>query len=156
MPSFIYGEISFQKLLQTTYRKINCYPVSSIKTFFKTVILANTNMHMPRYLFIPFFLLTAVLVQAQQKPATALPEKGKALAKPCMNCHASPGAALADPLNGIRKIRTAGYIYSQLKNPMVFADENKTAKKGFCKKRIAYAAVSHSIQRRYKSDTGLF
>jgi cytochrome c553 len=91
---------------------------------------------MPRYLFIPFFVLTSVLLQAQQKPAAAQPEKGKALAKPCMDCHASPGAALADPLKGIRKIKTAAYIYSLIKNPMVFADENKTAKKAFAKRGL--------------------
>jgi cytochrome c553 len=93
-------------------------------------------MHMPGYLYIPFFVLTTVSLQAQQKPAMSQPEKGKLLAKPCMDCHASPGAALADPLKGIRKIRTAGYIYSLLKNPMVFADENKTAKKVFAKRGL--------------------
>ncbi|MFM6924757.1 MAG: c-type cytochrome [Ferruginibacter sp.] len=88
------------------------------------------------YLLIPFFILVPFLSQAQQTSATARLEKGKLLAKPCMECHASPGAALADPLRGIRKSRTADYIYSLIKNPMVFADENKTAKKAFAKRGL--------------------
>jgi cytochrome c1 len=106
------------------------------QNFFKTAILANTNKHMLRFLFIPFFVLLAVLLQAQQRPAAAQPEKGKLLAKPCMDCHVSPGAALADPLKGIRKIRTSGYIYNLMKNPMRFADENKIAKKVFAKRGL--------------------
>ena len=73
---------------------------------------------------------------AQKRPTTQQLEKGKALAKSCIDCHASPGATLADPLRGIRKIRTSNYIYSLLKNPMVFADENKTAKKAFAKRGL--------------------
>lgn len=46
-----------------------------------------------------------------------------------MDCHASPNATLADPLLGIRKKRTAYYIYNLVKNPMRFTGENKTAKK---------------------------
>lgn len=91
---------------------------------------------MHRFSFIPFFMVTSVLLQAQLRPAVVKLEKGKTLAKACMECHASPGAALADPLKGIRKIRTANYIYSLLKNPMRFADENKTAKKVFAKRGL--------------------
>lgn len=91
---------------------------------------------MQRYLLIPFFILTAVLSQAQQSAAAARLEKGKLLAKPCIECHASPDATLGGPLRGIRKLRTADYIYSLLKNPMVFADENKIAKKAFAKRGL--------------------
>lgn len=91
---------------------------------------------MHRYLLILFFMLTSALSKAQQSNAAATAEKGKILARPCMECHASPGATLAGPLRGIRKIRTATYIYSLLKNPMVFADENKTAKKAFAKRGL--------------------
>ncbi len=73
---------------------------------------------------------------AQKKPTAHELEKGKALAKKCIDCHASPGAALADPLRGIRKKRTADYIYNLMKNPMRFADENKTAKKIFSKRGL--------------------
>jgi cytochrome c551/c552 len=91
---------------------------------------------MLRYLLTPFFVMTAFSLHAQQKPSAVQLEKGKLLAKPCMECHASSHATLGDPLRGIRKIRTAGYIYSLLKNPMVFADKNKTAKKAFAKRGL--------------------
>lgn len=85
-----------------------------------------------------FFLLIALPVsgQAQQRQAAASIEKGKLLARPCLECHASPNATLGDPLRGIRKIRSTAYIYSLLKNPMQFADENKTAKKVFAKRGL--------------------
>lgn len=107
-------------------------------------------MYMPRYLFIPFFVVTSFLLQAQQRPAATQPEKGKALAKPCMECHASPDAALADPLKGIRKIRTANYIYNLMKNPMVFADENKTAKKVFAKRGLQMPPFPNLIKEDIK------
>ena len=81
-------------------------------------------------------LLIPVLMHAQKKPTAQQLEQGKLLAKKCIDCHASPGATLADPLRGIRKIRTADYIYKLVKNPMVFADENKTAKKAFAKRGL--------------------
>ena len=58
------------------------------------------------------------------------------LAKKCIDCHGTATAVLADPLRGIRKIRTANYIYNLMKNPMRFADENKTAKKVFAKRGL--------------------
>ena len=58
------------------------------------------------------------------------------LAKNCIKCHGANKAALADPLQGIRKKRAANYIYSLMKNPMGFADENKTAKKVFAKRGL--------------------
>lgn len=79
-------------------------------------------------------LFTSVFVYAQKKPTAQQIAKGKQLAKQCMDCHASPAAALADPLKGVRKIRSADYIYALMKNPMRFADENKTAKKVFAKR----------------------
>jgi cytochrome c553 len=91
---------------------------------------------MHKYLLILAFLLHPFLLKAQQNAVAVRLEKGKLLAKPCMDCHASPAATLADPLRGIRKIRPAAYIYSLLKNPMVFADENKTAKKAFAKRGL--------------------
>ena len=91
---------------------------------------------MLKYLSLLFCLVTSLLLCAQKRPSNQKLEKGKALAKSCIDCHASPGATLADPLRGIRKIRTADYIYSLLKNPMVFADENKTAKKAFAKRGL--------------------
>jgi len=83
-----------------------------------------------------FCLLASVFVHAQKKPTVQQLEQGKLLAKNCIDCHASPGATLADPLRGIRKIRTADYIYSLLKNPMRFADENNIAKKAFAKRGL--------------------
>jgi mono/diheme cytochrome c family protein len=91
---------------------------------------------MLKYLSLMLCLLVSVIVYAQKRPTAQLLTQGKLLAKNCIDCHASPGATLADPLNGIRKIRTAGYIYSLMQNPMRFADENKTAKKAFAKRGL--------------------
>ena len=81
------------------------------------------------------FILTAV-VFAQKPPAALQPDKGKVLAKKCIDCHGTTKAVLADALPGIRKKRTADYIYKLLQNPMRFADENKTAKKVFAKRGL--------------------
>lgn len=88
---------------------------------------------MLKYLLALSCILTSVLVYAQKQPTQQQLANGKALAKNCIDCHASPGATLADPLQGIRKIRTANYIYELMKNPMQFADENKIAKRVFAK-----------------------
>lgn len=89
---------------------------------------------MLKYLFIFFGLMISTGIPAQKQPTQN--ERGKLLAKQCIDCHVSPAAALADPLKGIRKIRSADYIYSLMKNPMRFADENKTAKKVFAKRGL--------------------
>lgn len=89
---------------------------------------------MLKYLFIFFCITMSVNVAAQKQPAQT--ERGKILAKKCIACHGTNKAVLADPLQGIRKIRTANYIYSLMKNPMRFADENKTAKKVFAKRGL--------------------
>ena len=83
-----------------------------------------------------FCLLLSVLVYAQKKPTAQQLEQGKLLAKNCIDCHGTNKAVLADPLQGIRKIRTADYIYNLMKNPMRFADENKTAKRAFAKRGL--------------------
>ena len=75
-------------------------------------------------------------VAAQKKPTAQKIEKGKMLAKKCIDCHGTTTALLADPLRGIRKIRAANYIYKLMQNPMRFADENKTAKKVFAKRGL--------------------
>ena len=72
-----------------------------------------------------------------QKTATAQQlEKGKSLATACISCHGTTQAVLADPLQRIRKIRSADYIYKLMNNPMRFADENKTAKAVFAKRGL--------------------
>ena len=86
------------------------------------------------FIFMTCFVLPGAT--AQKKPNAPELEKGKTLAKKCMDCHASPNATLADPLRGIRKKRTDDYIYNLVKNPMRYADENKTAKKVFSKKGL--------------------
>ena len=93
---------------------------------------------MKKYFTVLVCMVWLVLPNAvsQKKPTAQELEKGKTLAKKCIDCHASPGAILADPLLGIRKIRTANYIYNLMKNPMYFADENKTAKKAFAKRGL--------------------
>lgn len=88
---------------------------------------------MSRLLFSLFFVITGYLLFAGQKPQ---PKNGKTLAKPCVECHASPGATLGGTLKGIRTIRSAAYLYNLLKNPMQFADKNKTAKKAFAKRGL--------------------
>jgi mono/diheme cytochrome c family protein len=89
---------------------------------------------MLKYLSILFCQLISLIVFAQKQ--TTQQPNGKLLAKNCIDCHGTSKTALADPLQGIRKIRTASYIYSLMKNPMRFADENKTAKKVFAKKGL--------------------
>ena len=91
---------------------------------------------MPKYLFILFCLFISAIVNAQKQPTPQQLATGKALAKNCIDCHGTNKAVLADPLQGIRKIRTADYIYNLMKNPMRFADENKTAKKAFAKRGL--------------------
>ncbi len=80
-----------------------------------------------------FLTMACPLFSAGQNSAA---QTGKLLAKPCLECHASPGATLGGPLKGIRTIRSSAYIYRLLKNPMQFADENKTAKKAFAKRGL--------------------
>jgi mono/diheme cytochrome c family protein len=77
-----------------------------------------------------------IFVHAQKRPTAQQLAQGKLLAKKCIDCHGSNKAALADPLQGIRKIRSNNYIYSLMQNPMRFADENKTAKKVFAKRGL--------------------
>lgn len=91
---------------------------------------------MLKYLSIPFCLLISLIVYAQRQSTPQEPANGKLLAKKCIDCHGTNKAALADPLQGIRKKRTASYIYSLMQNPMRFADENKTAKKVFAKRGL--------------------
>ncbi len=91
---------------------------------------------MLKYLSIMFCLLISAIVHAQKLPTPQQIAKGKILAKNCIDCHGANNAALAGPLQGIRKTRTASYLYSLIKNPMRFADENKTAKKVFAKRGL--------------------
>jgi cytochrome c1 len=91
---------------------------------------------MLKYLPVLFCFIVPAAVFAQKRPNAIQAEKGKTLAKKCMDCHSDAATALADPLRGIRKIRTAAYIYSIIKNPMRFADENKIAKKAFAKRGL--------------------
>ena len=91
---------------------------------------------MLKYLLALSCILTSVIVYAQKQPTQQQLANGKALAKNCIDCHGTNKAVLADPLQGIRKIRTTNYIYALMKNPMRFADENKTAKKIFAKRGL--------------------
>jgi cytochrome c553 len=77
------------------------------------------------------FFAFSIPGSAQKQPNRQQLEKGKTLAKACITCHGTTTAVLADPLQRIRKVRTADYIYKLMQNPMRFADENKTAKKVF-------------------------
>ena len=90
-------------------------------------------IRVPQFI-ICFFILSQAAYS--QKPTKQQIEKGKTLAVPCITCHGTTTAVLADPLQRIRKVRTADYIYKLMKNPMQFADENKTAKKVFAKKGL--------------------
>ena len=87
-------------------------------------------------LFIICFIAQSLAAFSQKQPAKKQLEKGKILARNCINCHGTTTAALADPLLQIRKIRSADYIYKLMQNPMKFADENKTAKKVFAKRGL--------------------
>ena len=87
-------------------------------------------------LFIICFIALKLAVFSQKQPGIQQLEKGKVLALSCINCHGTTTAVLADPLQRIRKIRSADYIYKLMQNPMKFADENKTAKKVFAKRGL--------------------
>jgi mono/diheme cytochrome c family protein len=89
---------------------------------------------MLKYPFIFFGLVISINAVAQKQPIQN--DRGKTLAKKCIDCHGTNKALLAGPLQGIRKIRTADYINSLMKNPMRFAEENKTAKKVFAKRGL--------------------
>lgn len=95
--------------------------------------LSKLLVLMNRKLLSLLLIVACPLLSAGQK---AQLQAGNILAKPCLECHASPGATLGGPLKGIRMIRSSAYIYSLLKNPMQFADENKTAKKAFAKRGL--------------------
>ena len=93
-------------------------------------------------IFISCFL-TSLSAYSQKQPTKQQLEKGKALAASCINCHGTTKAVLADPLQRIRKKRTADYIYTLMKNPMQFADENATAKKVFDKRGLQMPAFAN-------------
>ena len=94
--------------------------------------------------YIICFLISFTLIAFPQKQSTKQQlEKGKALAKNCVNCHGTTTAVLADPLQRIRKVRTADYIYKLMQNPMQFADENATAKKVFAKRGLQMPAFAN-------------
>ncbi len=88
-----------------------------------------------------FFVLN--LAAYSQKPNKQQLEKGKILAATCITCHGTTTAVLADPLQRIRKVRTADYIYKLMQNPMQFADKNKTAKKVFAKRGLQMPAFAN-------------
>lgn len=87
-------------------------------------------------IFASWLLLLSFTAIAQKKPSAQQIEKGKTLASACISCHGTTTAVLADPLQRIRKIRSANYLYGLMKNPMRFADENKTAKTVFAKRGL--------------------
>jgi cytochrome c553 len=94
--------------------------------------------------FITCCLIAFTLIAfAQKKPAKEWLEKGKTLAKACLDCHGTTSAILADPLQRVRKVRTADYIYKLMKNPMQFADENATARKVFAKRGLQMPAFAN-------------
>ena len=111
---------------------------------------------MLKYLLALSCILTSVLVYAQKKPTTQQLAIGKALAKNCIDCHGTNKVVLADPLQGIRKVRTANYIYELMKNPMRFADENKTAKKVFAKRGLQMPAFPNLSKNDIKAILDYF
>jgi len=85
-------------------------------------------------IFFYFFSVYCVPALAQRKPTPEQLKKGEILYISCMHCHGTTTGALADPLQKIRKFRSARYLYKLMQDPMKFADENKTAKKVFEKR----------------------
>ncbi len=93
---------------------------------------------MKKYLIV---LTCALLIEyAHAQNNNARLEKGKLLAANCTNCHGTTKAILADPLQRIRNIRSADYIYKLMKDPMKFANGNRTAKKVFAKRGLQMPA----------------
>jgi len=86
------------------------------------------------FIFISCSFALGLQAYAQKPPTKQQLEKGKTLAAACITCHGTTNAIVADPLQRIRKFRTADYIYKLMQNPMRFADENKTAKRVFAKR----------------------
>ena len=100
---------------------------------------------MKKYLVCITGLMLSIFPIAYAQKKNIQLEKGKILAANCINCHGTTKAILAHPLQRIRKKRSADYIYKLMKNPMRFADENKTAKKVFAKRGLqmpAFPALS--------------
>ena len=98
---------------------------------------------MIKIFFIICFLISSTIIAfSQKKPAKEQLEKGKTLAKNCINCHGTTTAVLAATLQRIRKMRTADYIYKLMQNPMKFADENATAGKVFAKRGLQMPAFA--------------
>ncbi len=95
---------------------------------------------MKKYLLVFTGLILSISPIAYAQKKNIQIEKGKQLAASCTNCHGTTQAGIADPLQRIRKVRTADYIYKLIKNPMRFADENKTAKKVFAKRGLQMPA----------------
>lgn len=89
------------------------------------------------------FLIAGLFAFSQKKLGKEQIEKGRTLAKNCINCHGTTTVVLAGPLQRIRKFRTADYIYTLMKNPMQFADENATAKKVFDKRGLQMPAFAN-------------
>ena len=88
---------------------------------------------------------------AQRKRSPEQLKKGETLYISCIHCHGTTTGALADPLQRIRKVRTADYLYKMMQDPMKFAAENKTAKKVFEKRGLQMPSYDHLSSEELKA-----
>ena len=76
-----------------------------------------------------FIVITIILFAFQAKqPNNIQVDKGKSLAKQCINCHVKSSNGLDSGLTNIRKVRTFDWIYNFTKNPIRFSKKNVEAK----------------------------
>lgn len=98
-----------------------------------------------------FLLLSGFPAFTQKKPTKEQLKKGETLYISCIHCHGTTSGALADPLQRIRKVRSADYLYKLMQDPMKFAEENKTAKKVFEKRGLQMPSYDHLSREELKA-----
>ncbi|MGB5008093.1 MAG: hypothetical protein WBO39_14230, partial [Ferruginibacter sp.] len=62
-------------------------------------------------ILLAFLLVSGPTAFTQKKPSKEQLKKGETLYISCIHCHGTTTGALADPLQRIRKVRTADYLY---------------------------------------------
>lgn len=102
-------------------------------------------------IFLCFISVCCIPAFAQKKPSPEQLKKGETLYISCIHCHGTTTGALADPLQRIRKVRTADYLYKMMQDPMKFAAENKTAKKVFEKRGLQMPSYDHLSREELKA-----
>jgi mono/diheme cytochrome c family protein len=102
-------------------------------------------------IFLFFFSACINPAFAQKRTSPEQLKKGESLYISCIHCHGTTSGALAYPLQRIRKVRSADYLYKLMQDPMKFAGENKTAKKFFEKRGLQMPSYDHLSREELKA-----